>query len=466
MAFTLSDQGRDAANSLIPSGLELRRRKRLGAMLARAEREGARLQFWARSAALVAVALFFLFFAKWNGALAFTLSSLVFFFLLGLFQYRLVKRRRDPAWLSFAIGTLDIVLLTCLLVGDNPFARDAMPAAINLRDGSFAFLLIFVCLGALTLSTRLALWLGAVAAISWTAAIIWVASRPGAIVLNARMADLPTSDRMQLYHDPNFVDIIQQSAHVVLILIVTGILAIVVSRSRRLADDYVVAERARINLARHFSPNVVDELASADEPFGPVRRQEVAILFADIVGFTTYSEDHPAEEVFELLREFHRRMEQVVFDHGGTVDNYIGDCIMATFGVPQATEDDAGRALRCAQAMAAALRQWNARRVEAGYVPVDVRIGVQYGPVVVGAVGSERNLSIAVVGDACNVASRLQALCRELNADICFGAALIEAVRREGSADTLSGIVDHGPVALRGRDEPVHVWTVPKSGQN
>lgn len=464
MAFTLSDQGRDAASSLIPSGLELRRRKRLGAMLARAEREGARLQFWARSAALVAVALFFLFFAKWNGAFAFTFSSLVFFFLVGLFQYRLVKRRRDPAWLSFAVGTLDIVLLTCLLVGENPFARDAMPAAINLRDGSFAFLLIFVCLGALTLSTRLALWLGAMAAISWTAAIAWVASRPEAIVLNARMADLSTSDRMQLYLDPNFVDIIQQSAHVVLILIVTGILAIVVSRSRQLADDYVVAERARINLARHFSPNVVDELASADEPFGPVRRQEVAILFADIVGFTTYSEDHPAEQVFELLREFHRRMEQVVFDHGGTVDNYIGDCIMATFGVPQATGDDAGRALRCAQAMAVAVRLWNVRRVAAGYVAIDVRIGVQYGPVVVGAVGSERNLSIAVVGDACNVASRLQALCRELDADICFGAALIEAVRREGSADFLSGIVDHGPVALRGRDEPVHVFTMPKQG--
>ncbi|HEX6610436.1 MAG TPA: adenylate/guanylate cyclase domain-containing protein, partial [Hyphomicrobiaceae bacterium] len=107
---------------------------------------------------------------------------------------------------------------------------------------------------------------------------------------------------------------------------------------------------------------------------------------------------------------------------------------------------------------------WNVRRVAAGYVAIDVRIGVQYGPVVVGAVGSERSLSIAVVGDACNVASRLQVLCRELDADICFGAALIDAVRREGSADFLSGIIDHGPAALRGRDEPVHVFTMPKQG--
>ncbi|GLS31458.1 adenylate cyclase [Mesorhizobium albiziae] len=463
MAVTFSDQGTEAARSLIPSGLELRRRKRLGAMLARAERDGARLQFWARSSAMAAIALFFLAFAKWDAALAFTIGMLAVFFLLGLFYYRLVQRRLAPTWLGTAIGTLDIVLLTFLIVGTNPFSTAVLPPALHLREGAFAYLLIFVSLGALTLSPRLVLWLGLVTAISWSAAVSWVVMQPGIIVASKLAANLSLADRMQMEQNPNFVDIIAQSANVVLILIVTGILAMVVSRSRRLADDYIVAERARINLARHFSPNMVDELASADEPFGPVRRQDIAIVFADIVGFTKYSEDHPAEDVFELLREFHRRMEQVVFDHGGTVDNYIGDCIMATFGVPQAAEDDAGRALRCAQAMAASVKQWNARRVAAGEDPVNVGVGAQYGPVIVGAVGSERSLSIAVVGDACNVASRLQALCRDLDADICLGANLIEAVRREGSADFLSGIVDHGPVSLRGRDEPVHVFTVPKA---
>ncbi len=455
MAITLSNQGTEVATPSAPTDPEKRRMKRLGAMLAKAEREGARLQFWARSVALIAVALFFALFAKWNTAFAFTLSSLVLFFLLGLFHYRLVRRRRDPVWLGYVMGTLDIVLLTCLIVGRNPFGQEMMPAAMQLREGGFAFLLIFVCLGALTLSPRLALWVGVSAAVAWSVATAWVIAQPSTMVANPRKVDLSMAERLELYLDPNFIDIIEQTAHVVVILIITGILAIVVSRSRRLADDYVVAERARINLARHFSPNLVDELASADEPFGPVRRQEVAILFADIVGFTKYSEDHAAEEVFELLREFHRRMEQVVFDHGGTVDNYIGDCIMATFGVPRSMENDAGQALRCALAMAASLRHWNVARTAARADTVDARIGCQYGSVVVGAVGSERNLSIAVVGDACNVASRLQALCRELNADICFGAALIEAVRRGGGGDTLAGIIDHGPVALRGRDEPV-----------
>ncbi len=447
------------------TSLSKRRRFRLSVMLERAEREGARLQYWARSAALVAIALFFMAFAKWGSALVFTLSSLVLFYIIGLVNYRLVKRRLSPSWLGAVIGTLDIVLLTFLIVGRNPFGTDVIPPAMHLREGTFAYLLIFVSLGALTLSTRLALWLGLSAAVSWTAAIVWVVSQPGTYIAGRIRSDMQLADRLHFAQDPNYVDIIAQSANVVLILIVTGILAIVVSRSRRLADDYIAAERSRINLARHFSPNVVDELASADEPFGPVRRQEVAVVFADIVGFTNYSEDHPAEEVFELLRQFHRRMEQVVFDHGGTVDNYIGDCIMATFGVPRPTETDATRAMRCAWAMMNSMNEWNARRIAAGEEPIEVGIGCQYGPVVLGAVGSERNLSIAVVGDTCNVASRLQALCRELDAGICVGASLVKAVGREDGIDALSGLVDYGLVTLRGRDEPVNVWAIPRSAK-
>lgn len=440
--------------------LNARRKSRMDALMAKAEREGARLQFYAGTAALIAVGTFFGVFSKWDAALAFILAALLLFFALGLFTYRLVRRGTAPWWLPFGVGALNIVLLTLLIIGENPYAGNSLPAAVYLRGGGYAFLLIFVCLSALTLAPRLTLWLGAVATLSWGAAIAYVLMRPDTVVDNVRRADLSVDEKLRLYLNPNFADVVELSAHVLVLMIITGILCVVVTRSRRLVDDYATAERARINLARHFSPNVVDDLATADEPFGPVRRQDVAILFADIVGFTAYSEDHPAEKVFELLREFHRRMEQVVFDHGGTVDNYIGDCIMATFGVPQAAGDDATRALRCAEAMAQEVHRWNARREAHGFVPVDVRIGCQYGPVVVGAVGSERSLSIAVVGDAVNVASRLQALCREINADICVGAALVQAVLREAGATALSHLVDHGMVTLRGRDEPVDVWAI------
>lgn len=445
----------------MPATAGPRRRSRLMQLLLRAEREGAWLQFWARTGSLVAVGAFLALASKWTAALAFVLFALFAFFLIGLVHYRLVRRRFNPPWLGYVVGTLDIVLVTALLILPNPFGTEGLPPAMQLREGGFKYLLIFVCLGALSLSPRLAAWLGIAAALSWLGGVVWVAMHPGTIIPATELYAMTLAERLRFYLNPNFVDAFDQATNVFVILIIAAIIALVVARSRRLADDYIQAERARSNLARHFSPNVVEELASADEPFGPVRRQDIAVLFADIVGFTAYSEDHPAEDTFELLRQFHRRMEQVVFDHGGTVDNFIGDCIMATFGVPRAGPDDATRAIRCAEAMIAALAEWNRLRAGRGQSPLDVRIGAQFGSVVVGAVGSERSLSFAVVGDTVNVASRLQALCRELGATVCFGAALVDAARRESDATPLLHAEQHGPVQLRGRDEPVHVWVLP-----
>jgi adenylate cyclase len=205
----------------------------------------------------------------------------------------------------------------------------------------------------------------------------------------------------------------------------------------------------------------VDALASADEPFGPVRRQEVAVLFADIVAFTNFAEENRAEQVFEMLREFHRRMEQVVFDNGGTVDNYIGDCIMATFGTPIQSEHDALHALRCARAMRVELTIWNEERHRAGLEEVDFRVGCQYGPVIIGAIGSERNLSFAVIGDTCNVASRLQAICRDLEAHICVGNALMKRVQEVEGMSARKGMVHVGEVSVRGREATIDVWVLP-----
>src|SRR5690606_40124645 len=120
-------------------------------------------------------------------------------------------------------------------------------------------------------------------------------------------------------------------------------------RSRVLRQ--VAAESARSNLARYFSPNLVDRLAIADRPFDDQRSQYVAVLFVDIIDFTATAEDMEPERVIALLRSFHRRMCRVIFDHGGTLDKYIGDAVMATFGTPQPGHGDASAALRCARAM-------------------------------------------------------------------------------------------------------------------
>ena len=446
--------------------LEQRRRSRLRALIAATESEGARLQFWTRSASLSAIAVVFAAISEWNAALAYVLVALFVFFLTGLINYWLARTGGRPSWFVFATATMDIVLLTVLVVTPNPFADYNPPIAMGLREGGFKYLLIIVCLGALSLSPRLALWLGAAAAICWSIAVAWVVAQPGTVIAHGPARAYSFAERLQLSLDPHFVDLVEQTTHIVVILIIAGIIATVVLRARHLADDYTRAERARFNLARHFSPNVVDQLASDDEPFGPIRRQDVAVVFADIVGFTAYTEDHQPEQVFQMLREFHRRMEQVVFENQGTVDNYIGDCIMATFGVPRPAPNDAARALNAARGMIASLDDWNRQRSEIGLTPVDVRIGCQYGPVVMGTVGSERNLSYAAVGDTCNVASRMQIMCKELNADICVGAPVIEAALQADDHDAIAGFINHGPVHVRGREGLVDVWYLPNPENN
>jgi adenylate cyclase len=232
-----------------------------------------------------------------------------------------------------------------------------------------------------------------------------------------------------------------------------------VRRSRSLVAERSEAERARGNLARYFSPKVVDTLAERDEPLGRVRRQPVGVLFADLVGFTTMAEAMTPEEVMALLRDFHGRMEDVVFRHNGCLEKFIGDAMLATFGVPETGPRDASDALACARGMLAALQGWNRERAVSGLVQLRMGLGLHYGPVVAGDIGSRRSMAFATVGDTTNVASRLQALTRELGASIVASGALVSAIEREAAdARLLEGLASRGPHTLRGRDTPIALW--------
>jgi adenylate cyclase len=261
------------------------------------------------------------------------------------------------------------------------------------------------------------------------------------------------------YFDPNYASVLKYQNEMIAFLLVSAGLALLVRRSRALVAERAAAERARGNLARYFSPKVVDVLAGRDEPLGRVRRQAVGVLFADLVGFTTMAEDMTPEEVMALLRAFHGRMEDEVFRHGGCLEKFIGDALLATFGVPDVGRRDATDTLACARGMLAALAAWNAERGAAGQPPLRMGLGLHYGPVVLGDIGSARSMAFATVGDTTNVASRLQALTRDLRASLVASQALVSAIERE-SADValLEGLTSRGPHALRGRDASIDVW--------
>ncbi|MBM3517943.1 MAG: adenylate/guanylate cyclase domain-containing protein [Alphaproteobacteria bacterium] len=206
---------------------------------------------------------------------------------------------------------------------------------------------------------------------------------------------------------------------------------------------------------------MVEALAATDEPFGSVRRENVAVLFADIVDFTELSEQHPPERVIALLREFHGRMAQVVLAHGGTLHKFLGDRLMATSGTPQAAADDPARALECARAMQAAIEEWNGTRAANGWRPVRVGIGLHFGPVVLGEVGDDNRIEYAVVGDTVNVASRLERLTRELDVPIVISDDLVRRVREVRGGADINGLTPAAATAPRGRTAETAIWTLP-----
>jgi adenylate cyclase len=235
-----------------------------------------------------------------------------------------------------------------------------------------------------------------------------------------------------------------------------------VAKLREMDRRRMAAERARNNLSRYFSPNIVELLAAQDEPLGAGRRETVAVLFADIVAFTRMAELMPPEDVLAMLREFHTRMTAQIFASGGTVDQYMGDGILAVFGATAASPDDAASALNCAEMMLETLERWNKEREKKGDARLDIGIGLNYGPVVLGDVGSEHGMSFTAIGDTVNTAARLQVLTRSLKTQLVVADAVVQAIQAsspEIAAERIGRLEDLGEHNLRGRESPVRIWT-------
>ena len=224
---------------------------------------------------------------------------------------------------------------------------------------------------------------------------------------------------------------------------------------KRLSD----AERKRANLARYFSPNMVEGLMQSGGRLEETRTQPVTVLFADIWGYTTISAAMPPMQLMALLRELLRMFEKAIFDNGGTLDKFLGDGLMATFGTPKAGPRDAANAIDCACAMADAIARWNRKRRENGLKPLYLGIGLHHGDVVLGDIGSERRMEFAVIGDTVNVASRIQEMTRALNIAVLASDDVIEAARAEGGDEAIRQFSDAGEHELRGRAGKMRLWS-------
>lgn len=461
----------DAGNRFLPPLIRYARATRLAeektaeenAHLRRAleveKRVGHRIAVQARTVALVITAIALVIINPRLEVLYYH-AVLALFIALGWLQLRVAKVGQSRA--ELALIQLDLMLLALVLLVPNPFLVEDWPTAIQFRFEGFTFYFLFLGAATLAYSWRTVVSFGLWTALIWTIGAVLVAWYGHTVPELSTSVAAAVGDRQRLFEiiDPNSVNWEGRLQEIIVFVLVAGVLALKSWRSNQLLLRQAEIATERANLSRYFPPTLVEDLATRNDPLGQVRSQPVAVLFADLVGFTKFAETREPEEIVETLRQVHAMLEQQVFGHGGTLDKYLGDGVMATFGTPTEGEDDAARALAAARAICQASQTWNEERVRSAKPALQLSVGVHYGTVVLGDIGTERRLEFAALGDTVNVASRLEQATRELGVRLVVSDAVISRIDDSDIKQELTAeLTPHKGFGLRGRSEALDIWT-------
>ncbi len=419
--------------------------------------EGHRIAIWARTAALLAIALLLPFQISGVAVLYYE-ASLAVFIAIGWLQLRYARVGQSRAELALIFA--DLAFMTLVIVVPSPLFQDSVPTAMQYRFANFSYFFVLLAVGTLAYSWRTVLIIGVWITVLWLgalAAVVYLGRyEPGlTVAIDAALAGRPFLRTMM---DPNDPQILIRAQEVIVLMIVAAILALKGWRSNLLLMRQAEIAAERANLSRYFPRTLVDELASTRHDVGAVRSQEVAVLFADIVGFTEMAEKLPPDAVIKLLRRYYGILSEVIFAHGGTLDKYLGDGVMATFGTPHAGPSDATNALAASRQILIEMERWNTELRAAGQPDIHVSIGVHFGPAIIGDIGSERRLEFATLGDTVNVASRLEGATRELGCRLVVSDAVATRAANGKNKSVLEGFRPVSALSLRGRNAPIDVW--------
>jgi class 3 adenylate cyclase len=242
------------------------------------------------------------------------------------------------------------------------------------------------------------------------------------------------------------------------IAITTKLALVNISTRERL----ITVGKEKDNLARFFSPAIVEQITKNDIVFSTTRFEPAAVLFVDMIGFTKFCSVLKPHDVIAMLRELLCALSDSVFEHHGTVDKFTGDGLIAVFGLPVSNDLSATNAVRCALTMQARVQAWNDARAALGQEAVAVAIGIHYGDVVLGDVGCESRLELTVLGDTVNVASRVENYCREAKASILITDAVVRRMQSEGSEGTVRRFIDRGLHTIRGHSDAIRLHAIPR----
>jgi adenylate cyclase len=363
--------------------------------------------------------------------------------LFTLVRLNLAYRRRLPNWLLYVSVVMDMALLLVLIWSFH--LKYDQPASFYLKVPTLLYVFIFIALRALRFEVRYVLIAGGVAALGWLLMVLYVVSvDPSDPMITRDYVEYMTSNSVLLGAEFD---------KVISILMVTAILAVAIARARRLLIASVVESSTARELSK-FVPDEVARQAKAGEEHlqaGQGEVREATILFTDIAGFTTISETMTPTDLIATLNEYFSIVTKPIVEHGGVINQFQGDAILATFNIPETLPDHAAQAVRAALAVQAAL---SGRDFGHGVV-LRSRVGINSGEVVGGLVGAGDRLGYTVHGDAVNLAARLE----QLNKD--YATRIIVSQRTHELAGPAEfRFKQLGTTNVRGRKTPVVIYTV------
>ena len=354
-------------------------------------------------------------------------------------------RERLAPWFLYLSIVVDMALLLALIWSFH--IEYGQPPSFYLKAPTMIYVFIFIGLRVLSFRARYVVAAGVAAAAGWGVLSAYAVYASGG-------CEMITRDYVE-YMTSNSILIGAEADKIIAILVVTLVLAVAMNQARRLVVRSAAEGEAARDLARFFSPEVAQQITGAEEVIeaGSGEAREAAVVFCDIRGFTRFAHAVAPGEVIAMLTDYQHALVPVIQTHGGTIDKFMGDGIMATFGAVRPSATAAADALRAVEAVMEAAAGWSRRRAAEGRPVHRVNAAAAFGPIVFGAVGDGERLEYTVIGDPVNQAAKLEKANRTEAVDALTDRGTLEAAVRQGYG--AESVEHRSGSRLEGFDEPV-----------
>ena len=367
--------------------------------------------------------------------------TLVFYIIFTIFRLVLAKRNFLPDWLLAFSVILDMVLLFGLLWSFH-IKYDESPT-LYLKAPTLLYVFVFIALRALRFDLSFILLAGFSAIFGW-AILVFLAADQAAI----------TNSYVAYMHGAKLL-IGAEVEKILAILLFTGVIGLAVVRARRLLVRSVAESAAAQDLSRFFAPEVAERIKASDNPIMPGTGEirQASIMFCDIRGFSSFAKQCDPSQVMRMLADYESALVPIIQKHGGAVDKFMGDGIMATFGAAIISKTYAADVLRAGAELVQAAEKWSASRKEEQ--KLSVGFGIATGQIIFGALGDANRMEYTVIGDAVNLAAKLEKHNKTIATKSIASSETIEVARQQGYEPKILRILEK--ISVEGITQPINI---------